>query len=105
MKASNELVFSMLLKSLPSGGTITRAACGSTIRRIANPWVMPSDRAASICPLSIASMPARMISRMYAPSLIASATMPANTAPSRVRNPRWSVFGISAKPKSRFVPK
>src|SRR5438093_45978 len=35
MKASNELVFSMLLNSLPSGGTITRAAWGSTIRRIA----------------------------------------------------------------------
>ena len=33
-------------------------------------------------PLSIASMPARMISRMYAPSLIPSARMPANTAPS-----------------------
>ena len=34
---SSEVVFSMLLNSLPSGGTITRAACGRMIRRIALP--------------------------------------------------------------------
>ncbi len=60
----------MLLNSLPSGGTITRAAWGKTMRRIASPAVIPSDLPPRSGPLSIASIPARMISRMYAPSLI-----------------------------------
>ena len=47
MKNSSEVVLSMLLNSFPSGGTMTLAACGRTIRRIASPCVMPSDRAAS----------------------------------------------------------
>jgi len=34
----------MLLNSLPSGGTITRAACGRTIRRIASRVVIPNVR-------------------------------------------------------------
>jgi len=41
--------------STPSGGTITRAAWGKTIRRIARAYVMPSDLAASSCPGSIAA--------------------------------------------------
>ena len=65
---------------------------------------MPSDFAASICPLSIESMPARMISRMYAPSLTPRARMPATTAPSRLNSPRFRLFGISVKPSSRFAP-
>ena len=32
----------MAIVSLPVGGTITRIACGSTIRRIAWPRLMPS---------------------------------------------------------------
>ena len=48
---------------------------------------MPTDFAASICPRSTAPMPARMISLMNAPSLIASATMPATAAPSTVKKP------------------
>ena len=35
MMTSSDVVLSMLLNSLPSGGTMTRAAWGSTIRRIA----------------------------------------------------------------------
>ena len=105
MNASRDVVFIIALNSLPSGGTITRAACGSTIRRIARPCVIPSERAASSWPLSIASIPARMISRMNAPSLIARAMIPAKAAPSRLKSPRWTVFGITVKPKSRFVPK
>ena len=70
----------MLLNSLPSGGTITRAACGRTMRRIASPYLIPSDFAASIWPLSIESIPARMISRMYAPSLMLSARIPATAS-------------------------
>ena len=34
---ASEVFFIMLLNSLPSGGTITRAACGRMIRRIARP--------------------------------------------------------------------
>jgi hypothetical protein len=64
MKASSEVVLSMLLNSLPSGGTITRAACGSTTRRMPSLCGIPSERAASIWPLSTESMPARTISLM-----------------------------------------
>ena len=39
-----------------------RAACGSTIRRIASAGGMPTDFAASIWPRSTEPMPARMIS-------------------------------------------
>ena len=105
MKKSSELVFIMLLNSLPSGGTITRAACGRTMRRIASPWVIPSDCAASIWPRSIASMPARMISRMYAPSLMPSARMPAIAAPLSVNSAEVRRVGISVKPNRRFAPK
>ena len=37
MITSSDVVLSMLLNSLPSGGTMTRAACGRTMRRIALP--------------------------------------------------------------------
>ena len=42
MNASSEVVLSMLLNSLPSGGTMMRAACGSTIRRIALEYFRPA---------------------------------------------------------------
>jgi hypothetical protein len=35
MKKISEVVFIMLLNSLPRGGTMKRVACGRTIRRIA----------------------------------------------------------------------
>ena len=59
---------------------------------------MPSDLAASIWPLSIESIPARMISRMYAPSLMLSATMPAMASAEIVqRLPRWSVGELNVE--------
>ncbi len=54
----------MLLNSLPRGGTMIRAACGRTMRRMPIPNVMPSDFAASIWPASIEMIPARTISDM-----------------------------------------
>jgi hypothetical protein len=51
---------------------------------------MPMDFAASIWPLSTESMPARMISRMYAPSLMLSATMPAIAASDTVQKPKFT---------------
>ena len=47
------------MKSLVTGGTTRRTACGTMIRRNAVSRLMPSDRAASICPLGIANKPAR----------------------------------------------
>ena len=64
MITRSDVVLSMLLNSLPSGGTITRAAWGRMIRRIALPYVMPRDLAASSWPGSIDRMPARTISDM-----------------------------------------
>ncbi len=51
---------------------------------------MPSDLAASIWPLSIESIPARMISRMYAPSLRLSATMPVSASDEIVQ--KWRLM-------------
>ena len=39
---TSDVVFSMLMTSLPVGGMITRIACGSTVRRIVIPHDMPS---------------------------------------------------------------
>ncbi len=64
MTTNRDVVLSMLLNSLPSGGTITRAACGRMTRRMAWAKGMPSDVAASIWPGSIDRMPARTISDM-----------------------------------------
>ena len=50
--------------SLPVGGTMTRMACGSTIRRIVLPGPIPNAWAASAWPRSTERMPARAISAM-----------------------------------------
>ena len=44
---SNEVSFTIAMISLPVGGTITRMACGRTMRRIALPRLMPRACAAS----------------------------------------------------------
>ncbi len=61
---SSEVSLTMEISSLPVGGTITRMACGSTMRRIALPPSMPRASAASRCPVSTEVMPARAISAM-----------------------------------------
>ncbi len=47
---------------LPKGGSAMRSACGRITRRMTGRSVMPIDCAASIWPLSIASIPARKFS-------------------------------------------
>ena len=59
---TSDVVFSMLMTSLPVGGMITRIACGSTVRRIVIPHDMPSAVDASDCPSGTELIPARMIS-------------------------------------------
>ncbi len=54
---------------MPVGGTITRIACGSTIRCMNCRRVMPRAWAASVWPSSTEMIPARTISAMYAASL------------------------------------
>ena len=63
-------------------GIIVRMACGSTTRCIARQYGMPRLLAASIWPRSTDSMPARMISAMYAPQLSARQMVPACRAES-----------------------
>ncbi len=48
MASNSEVSLSMAMVSFPVGGTMTRIAWGSTIRRIALPRLMPSAWAASI---------------------------------------------------------
>jgi hypothetical protein len=50
-------------------------------------------------------MPARMISRMYAPSLIESAVIPARIAPLIANAPKLRFRGKRSKPNSRLAPK
>src|SRR6476469_9377252 len=61
---TSEVVFSMLMTSLPVGGMMTRIACGSTVRRIVSPHDMPSAVAASVWPSPTDEIPARTISAM-----------------------------------------
>ena len=69
MTTTSEVVLSIEIVSLPVGGTITRIACGSTIRRSVCVRDNPSAPAASLCPGSTDWMPPRTISAMYAASL------------------------------------
>ena len=62
--SASDVVFSMEMNSLPVGGTITRMAWGSTMRRIVSIGVMPRAWAASTCPSSTERIPARTISAM-----------------------------------------
>ena len=52
----------MEIVSLPVGGTMTRMACGSTMRRMIWPRLMPRAPAASVCPGSTLARPERTIS-------------------------------------------
>ena len=59
---TSDVVFSMPMNSLPVGGMMMRMACGSTMRRMISVRFMPRAFAASVCPGSTASRPARTIS-------------------------------------------
>ena len=54
--------FTMVTTSLARAGSTFLIAWGSTTRRILCQEDRPRDRAASVCPLSTARMPARKIS-------------------------------------------
>ena len=62
MTLASEVAFTMPMNSLPSGGITTRIACGRMIRRSARSRPMPIACAASYCPMSTDSMPARITS-------------------------------------------
>ncbi len=51
--ATSDVSLTIAIVSLPVGGTITRIACGSTIRRSVAPRLSPSAAAASVWPGSI----------------------------------------------------
>ena len=56
---TSEVSFISAMKSLSRGGMTLLTACGTMMWRIDWPWLMPSERAASICPEGTASIPAR----------------------------------------------
>jgi hypothetical protein len=61
-----EVSLNSAMKSFVTGGITIRTACGTITRRMVSHHPMPMACAASICPLSIASMPARKFSAWYA---------------------------------------
>src|SRR5690625_399331 len=61
---SNEVSLMMMTNSLVSGGTTMRNPWGSTMETVLQNGGIPSDCAASTCPLGTAWMPARMVSAM-----------------------------------------
>ena len=61
---SSEVCLSIVMNSLPSGGTTTRAAWGRITSRIVGHGAMPTVFAASHWPRSIAPIAARKISLM-----------------------------------------
>ena len=60
--STREVVLSMPMVSLPSGGMITLMAWGMITRRMMREGFMPSALAASVWPASTDSSPDRMIS-------------------------------------------
>ena len=75
------------VNSLPSGGMIILVACGKIIHLIAFKGDIPTARAASNCPLSIASMAALNISAIYAASWSDKANIAACIGPEIVNGP------------------
>src|SRR5699024_7713755 len=90
---TSEESFNKAIHSFPKGGTILRNAWGNTICRIARPCGIPIDLAASICPLSIELIPARIISALYAEQFNVRATAPDTKNPNECPN----TVGITAK--------
>ncbi len=82
---TREVVLSIEIVSLPVGGTTTRMACGSTMRRSVCMRDIPRADAASDWPSSTDRMPARMISDMYAASLSPSPSRAATAFGIRLR--------------------
>ena len=62
MTLTREVFFTMEITSLPTGGMITRMACGNTMRRKMVSGRMPSASAARVCPRGTEAMPARITS-------------------------------------------
>ena len=62
MTLATEVSLTMLMTSLPTGGMMTRIACGSTMRRRVVSRVMPIAFAASVWPRSTERMPERTTS-------------------------------------------
>ncbi|MNT47385.1 hypothetical protein D3C72_1840960 [compost metagenome] len=62
MTLASEVIFTMPMNSLPTGGMMTRMACGKMTRRSACRRGMPIDLAASYWPVSTESRPARTTS-------------------------------------------
>src|SRR5699024_9937418 len=96
--STSEVVFSMPMVSFPSGGTITRMACGTMIRRRIVPLLMPSAFDASDCPRSTEFRPERMISARYAPSFSPRPITAAQKAVSRSRVEKLHSSGPNGTP-------
>ena len=69
MTDSTDESLMLMMNSLPMAGMEFLTACGNTTFRMACHAVMPSERAASICPGSTPLIPARSTSVRYAVEL------------------------------------
>lgn len=77
MIRTTAVIFVMLMTALPTGGMMTRIACGRITHLIIRIRDMPRLWAASVWPRSTDEMPARTISATYALSLMPRPSMPA----------------------------
>ena len=62
MTETTEDSLMIVTNSFPRAGRIFLIACGKMMKRMASFWSIPKERAASICPLLTALIPARTIS-------------------------------------------
>jgi hypothetical protein len=62
MTLTSEVFFTIEITSFPTGGMITRIACGNTMRMNIVVGRIPSAIAARVCPRGTERMPARMTS-------------------------------------------
>ena len=104
MNETSELVFIMLLNSFPSGGTITRAACGRMIRRIASAERMPERlRRLHLAPVDRVDAGADDLPHVCA--LVDAEREDAGERGTVEADQPADLFGMSVNPKSRLVPK
>jgi len=74
IKPSIDVSLNSVINSLDNDGSAFFMACGIIMSRIFLNALNPTDRPASVCPLSTAIMPPRIISQTYAPEFTAKAS-------------------------------
>ena len=89
MVDTSEVFFSNVIDSFVIGARTRRSACGRMIRRIANPYDIPSERAARIWPVSNDSILPRTISVGVAHTYLNDFTSQAASVRSLLNYSNW----------------